>query len=239
MSTYVLVHGAWHGAWCWHRTAPLLEQAGHAVIAHDLPAHGIDATPGHGLTLQDQAQMVCGLLDEQDEPVVLVGHSSGGAVITQVAEHRPDAIDTLVYLSAFLPPDGMSVMDLAQRDRDSAVLRSLVVDEQAGHATVRQDAIGEAFYHDCPAAVLHLARALLRPEPFATIATPVSTSPDRFGAIPRVYIGCDDDRAITPGAQTAMRDEVPCDRVLTLGTGHSPFFADPEGLATALVACGS
>ena len=236
MSTYVLVHGAWHGAWSWHRTAPLLEEAGHDVVAPDLPGHGIDPTPTAGLTLHDQAAALCDVLDEQEEPVVLVGHSSGGAVITQTAEQRPDAIDRLVYVSAFLPPDGTSVMDLAQQDPDSAVLANLEVDERAGHATVRQDAIGAAFYHDCPPSDTHLARTLLRPEPLGTIGAPVATSDERFGSIPRAFVRCEQDRAITPAAQAAMYERLPCDTVLSVDTGHSPFLADPEALAGQLVA---
>lgn len=231
MSTYVLIHGAWHGAWCWHKTAPFLEAAGHDVITPDLPGHGIDATPTATMTLHDQATAVCDLLDQQDEPVVLVGHSSGGAVITQAAEQRPDVVDRLVYLSAFLPPDGASVMDLAQQDPDSAVLANLEIDEAAGHATVRDDAIRDALYHDCQPADLHLARTLLRPEPLGTLATPVSTSNARFGRLPRTYIRCEQDHAITPGAQTQMCNQLPCDPVLSIDTGHSPFLAEPETLA--------
>ena len=235
MATFVLVHGAWHGAWCWHRVTPLLERAGHRVIAPDLPGHGIDSTPLPDVTLQEQVQAVCRILDDQPGPVVLVGHSSGGAVITQAAEHRPAAVARLVYLAAFLPPDGTSVMDLAQADPDSVVLRNLIVDEPAGHATVGEEAVHDAFYHDCPEPDLYLARSLLRPEPLATIATPVTTTADRFGAIPRTYIACTEDHAITTGTQAHMQDVLPCDQTLTIATGHSPFFADPSTLAAQLV----
>jgi pimeloyl-ACP methyl ester carboxylesterase len=102
MSTYVLIHGAWHGGWCWDKVVPLLEKAGHKVQAPDLPSHGKDKTSYRTVSLQAYADSVCGILDTQSDRVVLVGHSMGGIVISQAAEYRPEKVDTLVYLTAFL-----------------------------------------------------------------------------------------------------------------------------------------
>ena len=85
MSTYVLVHGSWHGAWCWHKIIPLLEQAGHQAIAVDLPGHGRDWTDARDVSLQSYVESVCDILDAQPEPVILVGHSRGGIVVSQTA----------------------------------------------------------------------------------------------------------------------------------------------------------
>lgn len=235
MSTFVLVHGAWHGAWCWYQTAPRLDALGHRAIAVDLPAHGVDTTPSVGLSLHDQVAALCDEIDAQSGPVVLVGHSSGGAVITQAAESRPDAVETLVYLTAFLPPDGAAVMDLAQGDVNSQVLQNLVVDEASGHATIRPDAVATALYHDCTEADRQLAGSLLRPEPLGTLGAPVATTRSGFGRVRRVYIACRQDRAITPALQEAMYTDVPCEQVLSLDTGHSPFFSAPDDLAERLV----
>jgi pimeloyl-ACP methyl ester carboxylesterase len=236
MSTYVLTHGAWHGAWCWYRTVPLLERAGHEVVTFDLPGHGIDGTPTEGLTLHDHAERVCEVLDRQSEPVVLVGHSMGGAVVTQAAEMRPDAVDTLVYLTAFLLPDGTALMDVSADDEESVVTQEMVVDESEGYATMPDDAVEAAFYHDCPPADVHLARSLLRPEPLGSFGVPVETTGAGFGSVRRVYVECLADRAITPAAQAEMYEELPCDEVLSLDTGHSPFFAAPEALVERLTA---
>ena len=86
MSTYVLIHGAWHGAWCWDKLAPLLQDQGHTVIAPDMPAHGQDLMPISEVTLQSYANRVCEVVNQQTEPVILVGHSLGGISITQAAE---------------------------------------------------------------------------------------------------------------------------------------------------------
>ena len=119
MSTYVLVHGAWHGSWCWEKVVPLLKQAGHQVEPLDLPGHGQDKTPICEITLAAYTKRVCETLDAQAEPVILVGHSMGGIVITQIAEERPEKIQRLVYLTARLLQNGQSLFQIAQTDSDS------------------------------------------------------------------------------------------------------------------------
>jgi pimeloyl-ACP methyl ester carboxylesterase len=96
MAVFVLVHGAWHGAWCWERVLPLLEQRGHRVLAPDLPGMGRDPTPLAAITLDGWARFVVDLVGRQAEPVILVGHSRGGAVTSQAADRVPDRVAILV-----------------------------------------------------------------------------------------------------------------------------------------------
>ena len=103
---FLLVHASWHGAWCWDKVVPLLRSAGHQVTATDLPGRGADRTPADQIRLATYVKHVVGLLDAQGGPVILVGHSSSGLVVSQVAEERPDRVRTLVFLSAFLVGDG-------------------------------------------------------------------------------------------------------------------------------------
>jgi pimeloyl-ACP methyl ester carboxylesterase len=126
VSTYVLVHGAWHGSWCWDRVVPLLEKQGHKAVAPDLPGHGADKSPISEVSLQAYADRVVDVLEAQSETVVLVGHSMGGIVISQAAECCPDRVKTLVYLSAFLLRDGESLLQVAQDDTEALVLPNLV-----------------------------------------------------------------------------------------------------------------
>src|SRR5689334_15631432 len=114
MANYLLVHGAWHGGWCWRRVVPLLRAAGHEVFTPTLTGLGERV---HLLTrdvgLDTHAQDVIGVLEYEDlRDVVLVGHSYGGMVITAVAERAAERLAHLVYLDAFVPRDGQSQMDL-------------------------------------------------------------------------------------------------------------------------------
>ena len=106
MSTYVLIHGAYLGAWCWKKIIPLLEKEGHKVVAPDLPGHGENKRPIAEITLQTYTDHLCEILDEQPDPVILVGHSLGGVVITQTAEYRPEKIRKLVYVAGYLLRNG-------------------------------------------------------------------------------------------------------------------------------------
>jgi pimeloyl-ACP methyl ester carboxylesterase len=234
MSTYVLIHGAWHGAWCWYKVIPRLETLGHTVIAPDLPSLGRDKTPANRVSLPTWRDFVCDILDAQTEPVILVGHSRGGIVISEVAEHRPDRIRTLVYLSAFLPRDGESLFDLAAHATDSEVPPNMVMSEDKGSSTLREDVVRSAFYGECSDEDVALARSLLQPEPTLPLATPVHLSEKNFGRVPRVYVACLRDRAVTPPLQKQMCAALPCKQVLTIDTDHSPFFSRPDELVAHL-----
>jgi pimeloyl-ACP methyl ester carboxylesterase len=193
---------------------------------------------------------------------VLVAHSRNGIVISQAAEACPDRVLGLVYLAAYLVPDGRSMMDYAVLDRASLVVQNIVdppprrvLDRMV--ALLRRGplrwlaarllparlqthmlapaAFREALYHDCPDDITRLADVLLEPEPNWAGFTPLRLTEARFGSVPRTYIECLQDRAVTLAVQRRMQADTPCDDVISLDTGHSPFFAAPAALVDALV----
>ncbi len=235
MSTFVLVHGSWHGAWCWYKVIPLLEAAGHRVVALDLPGLGTSKITPAQVTLDMWIDHVCDELDRHAQPVVLVGHSRGGLLISGAAERRPDKISRLIYLTAFLLPDGGTMLGAAAEDGDSKAGDFLEVNEAEGFITFDNRELQHVFYAQCDEQDVALARLCIQPEPLAPLATPLQLSDEHFGRVPRVYIECLQDRAISPAKQKAMYSELPCEAVISMDTDHSPFFSATPALVGHLL----
>ncbi len=242
MTPFVLVHGASHGSWCWDKVVPLLESQGHQVVAVDLPGntYGEFDIPASQITLETYAQHVCKVLDEIDEQVVLVGHSLGGLTITQTAEYRPDKIRSLVYLTAVLIRPGEAFIPVASRDAET-VRKSLYregrneLSDDLSSVTYREDIIRNLFYNDCSDDDFAWAKSMLVPQPSSPYMDPMRTTEANFGRVPRFYIECLKDQAISADAQKQIYTDMPCERVMTLDTGHSPFISAPQKLVAHLV----
>jgi pimeloyl-ACP methyl ester carboxylesterase len=238
MARYLLIHGAWHGGWCWEDVAPRLRAMGHVVLAPDLPGMGADAASGHVATLDEWAMFVAGMAAGAKEPAILVGHSRGGIVISRAAELAPPgAIAQLVYLTAIMAPPGATMGEafaMAGEGRVGHAAGSITV-AQDGRTSLWHDpqTATRAFYGACPPDRAAAAFARLSPEPTSMRDAPVLLSPERYGAVPRHYIFCDRDEAVVPELQRAMVAAQPCP-TSTLDTDHSPFYSTPDQLAAML-----
>ncbi|HEX2568777.1 MAG TPA: alpha/beta fold hydrolase [Polyangia bacterium] len=233
--TYVLVHGSWFGAWCWDKVKPLLEQAGHTVITVDLPAHGSDQTPLAEASLQSYTDRVRQIVEAQPRPVILVGHSMAGIVISQVAEARPDKIRALVYVAAFLVQSGQTLVQITQEDTDSQLGPHLQFAPDQSYAMVDPAFVHDVFCADCSSVDDQLvsARMTVR-EPTAPLATPIQVSAARWGSVPRVYVETLQDRVLSNTEQRRLYGALSVDRVLTIDSSHSPFLSQPGALAAQL-----
>jgi pimeloyl-ACP methyl ester carboxylesterase len=230
MKTFMLIHGSWHSAWNWHKVKPLLEKAGHRVFAIDLPGMGRDKTPIREVTMQTTVEKICRLIDSIEDRVVLVGHSKNGIMISQVAEYRPRKIEKLIYLAAYLIPDGKTQREYSLQDT-GGVLKPYVTQYPELNAHTLLPAIyKEGLYHDCDDAITELATLLLSHEPVESGITPLKLTEENFGSVPRYYIECTEDRAVTPFIQRKMHNETPCKKVYSMNSSHSPFFSRPVEL---------
>jgi pimeloyl-ACP methyl ester carboxylesterase len=236
MSTYVLVHGAYHGGWCFEKIVPRLEAVGHTAIAVDLPGHGDNKVPMAEVTLAAYVDHVCSVIEAQNEPVILLGHSLGGMTITQVAERIPDRIAWVVYLTAMMPKDGQNRADLAEYEGPDDMAAKRIISSDGLSATMSRDVIPPTFYAECPAEDVARAFERLVPQAVEPLRQQARTTPGRFGTVKRAYIECLRDRAIPIAMQRAMIAAQPCDTVLSIDTDHSPFFSAPDELAGHLLA---
>jgi pimeloyl-ACP methyl ester carboxylesterase len=234
MATFVLVHGGWGGGAWWRKVVPLLEANGHIVLAPDLPGMGEDLTPVTDLSLAVWADTIAEHIVDIGSPVILVGHSSGGLVISEVAERIPNRVATLVFLAGFLLQDGESVGDLARSDPQSIIFSNLLIDVADDSSTLRQEAIQPALFTFCSPEDIAFAFSTWRQQPLFGIRCPVRLTQGRFGSVTRHYIECTQDKAVSLGMQRKMQKVWPCASVTTLDSDHSPFFSMPEKLAGVL-----
>lgn len=225
-ATLVLVHGAWHGAWCWERVVDhLRDDHGVRFRTLDLPGHG-DSTEPLG-DLHTDADVVRAVLDEVGGPVVLVGHSYAGAVITEAGDH-PN-VHHLVYVTAFMPDADETVSGLAQEGGHSDLGAAMQIQDD-GTCTLDRDGAVGALYADCSEEDVAFALDRLCPQRLDTF----SQSPKRVAwrEKPSTYVICSEDRGVPPALQRRMAERA--SETLTFETSHSPFFSAPEALAELL-----
>lgn len=234
MTTFILVHGAWHGAWCWYRIVDALEQKGHRAIAIDLPGHGTDQSAIGDVSLEDMVERVGSAIEAAQEPVVLVGHSFGGTVITATAEKYSPRLKTLVYVTAIVPMNGQSTIDAARPDTDSLLPGTLTTSADGRAIMGTTGDLREIFYAGCPREDVSLARMMLVSESAKALEAVVRTTPQNWGNIPKVYVECTLDRAIGIAQQRRFWSAAQMADVRTLETDHSPFFSAPDALTSIL-----
>ncbi|MCC6438930.1 MAG: alpha/beta hydrolase [Acidimicrobiales bacterium] len=210
MKPIVLVHGAWHGPWCWAKVLHGLRDAGITGVAPELPLR-----EGPSADVAVVREVVTGL----DDAVVL-GHSYGGVVISAACSGLTN-VAHLVYLCAFqLAEEETTATVLGAFPNRMAACTRVDGDER----TIGGEHLVELFYADCPAEDVALARRSLRPMP--TTPSPALPYRSAWRDVPSTYVVCERDGAIPPAAQRAMAARAR--KVRRWDTSHSPFFSRPE-----------
>jgi pimeloyl-ACP methyl ester carboxylesterase len=234
-NTYVLVHGAWMGKFCWADVISKLETAGHSALALDLPGHGDDTTPLEAVTLEGYRDAIVQSIGDRTD-VILVGHSMAGMPISMVAEAISSQLKALVFVSAYLPRDGETLLQLSQEDKESHVGPNWRQEDPEHYSPpwIAEEGLVDVFCADCSSQIQALVKSHHRPEPLAPFVTPVALTESGYGSVPRYYIETLDDHAVSHQLQTLMLDRVTVQQRFQLPSSHSPFFSMPDRLVDCL-----
>ncbi|HVT76115.1 MAG TPA: alpha/beta fold hydrolase [Acidimicrobiales bacterium] len=226
MATFVLVHGACHGPWCWEPLTPLLTERGHAVVAPELPCD--DPSAG----LMTYVKVVEGAIDPSADDLVLVGHSLGGLTVPAVASRRD--VRAVVFLAGIVGMPGKSLADLAEidADRDAPLKDGDIEMQENGTFIFSEQCARRALYHDCAPDVADAAIAQLRPQRslWADVSPDAVWPQTRFASIVSAH-----DRIVNPDwSQRIARERLGCEPIM-MESGHSPMLSHPETLADILL----
>jgi pimeloyl-ACP methyl ester carboxylesterase len=230
-TTFALVHGAWHGAWCFERLAPALEARGHRVVAMDLPSDDPAAT------FETYADAVLEALGGEVGDVVLVGHSLAGHTIPIVASRFP--VRRLVYLCALVPVPGRSFVEQLESDPDMLFPDYLNgmsdPDAQGRPRWIDETLARQIMYADCDEQDAVAAVQRLRPQALAPYRAPCPL--DSFPSAPCTYVVCTEDRLVNPEWSRRVAQELLEADLVELPRSHSPFLSRPDELANVLQDC--
>jgi len=234
MARFVLVHGAFTGAWIWTPLAERLRAAGHAAEVFDLPGLGDDATPPQDVSLNSCAVRLEEVLARSVEPALVVGNSMGGVIATQAAARYPHRVAALVYVAAFVPRDGQSLLDLTHLPEAAGdeVQANIIIEPPV--ATMPTAASRSALYGSCSEADTAWAISKQRPQPLGPFGMPVSIPAKALDGISRYYVLCAKDRAIPVALQRRMITENAITNVVELDTDHTPHLSMTAALSDAL-----
>ncbi|WP_005037264.1 alpha/beta fold hydrolase [Holophaga foetida] len=237
--TYVLIPGAWHSGWFWNRVKPLLEAKGNKVITVDLPGHGDNAIPISGQNIDSYAEFVSKLIDEQSEPVILVGHSMAGAVVCRTSEINPKKVKKMVVLCGFLLQNGQSMNGMTDGLQPTDWMKlsdigfvSLSRDQKVSFVNpkiARSIFYGSLTDEQAGIAILHLGG-----ESIAAQIQPINLG-SNFASVPKFYIKTLNDHILLPEFQEKMIKNSSLEKVYTINSDHSPFLSAPKELADILL----
>ncbi|KAL5220408.1 hypothetical protein ABZP36_025121 [Zizania latifolia] len=244
----VLVHGEGFGAWCWYKTISLLEEAGLDPVALDLTGSGIDNADTNSIaTLADYSKPLIDYLNKlpENEKVILVGHSCGGASVSYALQRYPQKISKAVFLTATMVKDGQRPFDVFSEELASA---DVFLQEshflQYGNGKDKpptglmfdKQQIKGLYFNQSPSKDTALAAVSMRPIPLAPIMEKLSLTPEKYGTVCRYFIQTLDDRMLSPDVQEKLVRENPPDGIFKIkGGDHCPFFSKPQSLNKILL----
>lgn len=230
---FVLIHGAWHGGWCWDGVIAELEKAGHTAEAPTLPGARPDDNRA-GIQFSDYVDKVVEVLKGQPAPVILVGHSSAGFILQAATPQAADNVARLIFVNAFILPHGQSQFDLVPPE----AAEGLTAAAQASPdncVPVLEDFVRNVLMAGDPVEQQDALISRLAPQPLTLFTTPVDARPFEALTVPKSVVFCNKDSSLPPGAYEQMARGLGDHRFIEVDGGHETLFTQPGVMARALL----
>ena len=231
--TLLLIHGSWAGAWAWDNLAEHLDALGLKWKAVDCLGNGSKSMLGWRVSARHVADDIVEEARKIDGPVILVGHSGGCVNITNAASRAPEEFVGLIYIAGFLPKHRDRLLSMMSHNKGSDFRKLVRPNLIRGVVTLDGEKAHDFLFHDCPEEIAADYARQVCDEPIRLGSARVKLS-DGFYDLPKQYIMCTSDRALTPEFQRWMIDRQPVSEVHELACGHMPMLAKPKELATVL-----
>lgn len=230
---FVLLHGAWHGGWCWDGVKQALESEGHNCLAPTMPGHA-PSDDRKEITYDSYINAIKDIVSAQPGAVVLVGHSSAGHMMQSTAPLVADKLEQLIFINSFILGHDQSQFDLVPPEvaegmtaaAKSSPDMSVPIDE----GFVRNMLMQDASTAQQDELISHLV-----PQPLALFTTKINANPFKDIAAKRTVIFCQDDQSLPPGAYLGMAQALGAFELIQVPGGHETLFVDPKTVTSAII----
>lgn len=230
---FVLIHGAWHGGWCWDGVIKELEKAGHTAEAPTLPGHS-PKDDRSKIAFDDYVNKIVSVLKQQTAPAVLVGHSSAGFLLQVAAPKAADKIAQLIFLNAFILPNGKRQFDLVPPEASQGMTAAANASPDKS-VPVMEDFVRNMLMAGEPSEKQSALIGRLVPQPLALFTTPVSTKEFESLNVPKAVVFCKGDASLPPGAYLGMAQGLGKHRLVEIEGSHEALFTNPSAVANGLL----
>ena len=239
MSTFVLVHGSWHDGSAWEPVCAHLAEKGHQTFSPTIAGHGkgVDKNVNHAQCTQSIIDFI---LEKDLRDIVLLGHSFGGTILSQVAPTLPERMRRLIFWNAFVCEDGNSLLDEIP-GHYRALFAELVAQSRDHTVTLPFPIWREAFINDADLELAQTAYARLSPEPYQPFCDKLDMKPFHALDIPKSFLNCTEDIALPPGEwgwHPRMSSRLGLYRLVQMPGSHEVIFTNPIGLAEKIIEAG-
>jgi len=230
---FILIHGAWHGGWCWDGVVDELEKEGHTAEALTMPGHHPDDDRSN-IQFSDYVDKILSELKQQTVPVVLVGHSSAGFLLQAAAPKIPEKIAQLIFLNAFILPNGKSQFDLVPPEAAEGMMAAAKASPD-NCVPVIEDFVRDMLMATEPVELQDALINRLVPQPIALFTTPVDTQDFQGLSIPKSVVFCKDDASLPPGAFIGMAQGLGEYSLVEVEGSHEALFTNPGVVAKGIL----